>query len=892
MLVKQIVSVKSIPLWVLFFVTVSCGRTSMDQWSEMVPESVLAVIVPEDNRSLEDFLNAQFVPLLDDITPSAFQLITNIQENSGSPIRVNALLLYPDTSNEWQPLWIINQVSGLKSHLTSQYQRDFEQNRYDFLGITIEKLFLADRILFLVEIGDYTLFSESSLAIESVLRTVRGRENSLNLHQLNLTGGSIILNTPAMDVWTKQMAQVSVRPYLNDIFEGSTPVILQLNQTANREWNWQLSGNMQLQSDRSTLIKSVSSAPENFTLDRFIPISAAAFSIFRLEPDAVIQVDHELSHAVDQYLESNLATIQTIQQDLGNEVAFVSFAESGPASTSEYLFLRSIRNPSAFRAFLDDLAERNLIIKDNSTYSINSQILAKLFGSDMNPMENFYLSLFDQVISIAQRNGLAESVGGDSERRRVMFYDDDYSRIRNSLGGSLSSIFYMNSPRFGRYIQPWLYPQNYFNRVVSNLDDFIIATRLQPGGNELEITISNFERELSQRPNQEQWTFPLGDSDLTGKPLFANLTGSVREEIIFSTLNSSVYVLASDGTAVIQTSTLGDIPVGSPVVYDWYGNNQKVIMQAAGDKVYAWNSSGDLLPNFPVSVGEEITTPLTVLDFTGNGVAEMIVATADRRIHILNARGQAINGWPQSTNSIVRYAPLITELNGTKSLFAFAENTLHGWYVNGLRRTGFPQFLPSQMQGRPEKFEDHLLGAGLDGNLYSIGLQPLFADSLSTTHPSEILQVQSLVVSNNSLNVTPSRAEILYRDISGTQLVRNNLIILQSSNGSIFLYQPNGELVFTRSLGQPSSETHRPIILDINGDSRQDLVALADFGRLYAWDILNGQRHLDLPTTGMSYPVIRDYFGDGYMEIIALTRNGIQCWTIYSTRFESQSEVQ
>lgn len=892
MLVKQIFSIKATPFWLLFFVTISCGRTSTEQWVDMVPESTLAVIVPDENYSLSEFLTAQYLPLLDDITPSAFQIITNVQENSTSPITVNALLLYPDTSNDWQPLWITDHVSGLKSRLTSLYQRDFEQNQYDFLGTTIEKIFLADRILFLVEIGDYTLFSESSLAIESVLRTVNGRENSLYISQQDVTDGTIILNTPALDTWAKQMAQVTFRPFLNDIFRGSSPVILELNQSDNSDWNWQFRGNMQLQTDRSTLLKSVSTDPENFTLDQFIPISAAAFSIFRLEPEVFIDQDFEAISSTDQFLKSNPGTIESLKLDLGNEVAFVAFAESGPTSNSEYLFLRSVRNPASLREFLDDLSDRDLIIKDNNTYNIGSQILGKLFGSEMNTMESFYLTLFDQVISIAQRNGLAESIGGDSERRRVMYFDDDYTKVRNSLGGSLSSIFYMHSPRFSLYIQPWLYPQNYLSRVLSNLDDFVVATRLNSENNELEITISNFEREMSERPNQEQWTFPFGDSDLSGKPQFVNLSGSVREEIVFSAQNNSVYVLASDGTVVVQNSTNDDVPIGSPVVYDWYGNNQNVIMQAAGDKVYAWNRNGDLLPNFPVSVGEEITTPLTVMDFTGNGIAEMILATADRNIHVLNARGQAINGWPQSTNSVVRYSPLITDLNATKSLFVFAENTLHGWYVNGLRRTGFPQFLPSQMQGRPEKYGNHLLGAGLDGNLYSIGMEPLFSDSLSTTYQSELLQVQSLTVSNNSLNVTPNQAEILYRELNGTQLIRNNLIIVQSSNGSIFLYQPNGELVFTRSLGQPSSETHRPIIIDINGDGRQDLVALADFGRLYAWDILSGQRHLDLPTTGMSHPVISDYFGDGNIDIIARTRNGIQSWTIYSTRFETISETQ
>ena len=876
----------------LFFVAVSCGRTSVSHWSDMVPNSTLAVIVPEHNHTLNDFLSVPYLPILDDTTPSVFQIITTVQENSSSQINVDALLLFPDTSNDWQPLWITNRIPGLKSHLTSTYQRDFEQNRYTFLGTTIEKLFISDRILFLVEIGDYALYSESSLAIESAIRTAKRRGDAIDLHRRDAVAGSMILNTPAMDIWAKQMAQVTYRPFLHDIFYGSSPITFILDSGENSPWNWQFTGNMTLRRDPSKLMESVSSTPTNFTLDRYIPVTAAAFSIFRLKPVTDIQSESEYVHQTDLFIESNPNSFQGVFQELGDEVAFVSFAESGPTGSSEFLFLRSIKNQTPIRQFLDDLTERNLILRDNNTYIIDSQIIGKWFGSEMNPMENFYLTLYDQVIAISQRKGLSESIGGDTERRRVMFYDDDYSKIRSSLGGALSSIFYMDADRFSLYIQPWLYPQNYFSRVVSNLDDFIVATRLQPDGNLLEVTISNFERERSERPFREMWTFPVDGSDLTGEPIFANLTGSVREEIIFSTVSGSVYVLASDGTAVIQVSTNDDIPIGSPVVYDWYGNNQNVVMQAAGNKVYAWNQNGDLLPNFPVSVSEEITTPLSVLDFTDNGVAEMILGTADRNIHILNARGQAINGWPQSTNSVVRHEPLIAELNGSRSLFVFAENALHGWNVNGLQRSGFPQFLPAQMQGRPEIFENHLLGAGLDGNLYSVGLQSLFSDSLSTSHRSDLTYIQSLVVSNNSLNATPSHTEILYRELNSAELVRNRLLILQSSNGSLFLYKPNGELVFTRSLGQPSSGNRGPFILDINGDNRQDLVAVADFGRLYAWDILSGRRHIDLPTTGMRYPVIKDYFGDGNMEIIAQTRNGIQCWTIYFTRFENLSESQ
>src|SRR5690625_7575735 len=107
-------------------------------------------------------------------------------------------------------------------------------------------------------------------------------------------------------------------------------------------------------------------------------------------------------------------------------------------------------------------------------------------------------------------------------------------------------------------------------------------------------------------------------------------------------------------------------------------------MQAAGNKIYAWNASGSPLPNFPVILREEITTPLQVADVTRDGVAEMIVATADRQVHILDARGDAISGWPRTANSQIQAQPLLAEVGGQRSIFAFAETRLYGGHVRAL----------------------------------------------------------------------------------------------------------------------------------------------------------------------------------------------------------------
>lgn len=871
------------------FLISSCTGPNVDHWSEFVPKSTFFVLVPDQDGSIDQILSLPYAPLMDDITPSAMQLITNVQDHANNQISVDALLIHPSSADEWQPVWITKTVRGLPNKLTGTYQKEYEQNQYNFKGHTIEKLFFGERVLFMFSFGDWTLFSQSSFSIESVLRSLNRTEEAMQLTEEQIVPGSIIMNTETMDEWAQQVSQAINRPFLEDVFAGSSPISLQQSPTNGEEFQWQLQGNMEVQGNSSSLVSYLTQPATSFTLDRFIPVNASGFSIFRVPQQALEDSENvEIQKELDQHLQSTPGDWHAIQQSLGQEAAFVSFANSGPASSSEYLFLRSIQDPGSIRSALDRLSEEELAIKDSSTYFLNSHLLGKLFGSDVFPIDDFYVTVNEDVVAMSQRKGLAESISGDASRRRVIYYDDGYSAIRNSLPNPLSSIHYINSESFGTYVQPWLAPQNYIGNLLSNLDEFVISTRLEPGSNSVDVRLTSFEQQTENSPFTEQWTFPLNEAEISGSPVLANITGSQRDEVIFSTENGYVYALATDGTAILQATTENDVPIGPPVVYDWYGNNQNIIMQAAGNKVYAWNQSGTLLPNFPIRLDENISTPLSIADITGNGVAEMIVATTDRNMHILNARGQEINGWPQATNSVVEATPLIAEVNNRQSLFAFSENTLHSWNVNGELRQTYPVFLTSQMQGSPHNYGNSILGSGLDGNLYSVGRTPLFSGSLANLVSENMLSVQSLQVTNSSLNTSPSSQETLMMNET-EELVQQNLILLQSTNGSVFLYDDSGQLRFTQSMGQPSSANFSPIVQDINGDQRDDLIALSDFGRLYAWDILSGDRHNNLPTAGMSYPVISDFLGNGRQEIIARTRDGLQCWTInYTERISSE----
>jgi len=879
-------------LALLVFITlgVGCSQNAV-HWSELVPRSALFVVVSAENSTINDLLDQPYIPLFDGISPSAMQLLSDINQHETDDAIVEAMILYPDTSEDWQPIWILQSVDELMEYLKEKYQEQFTQNRYDFENFTVEKLFIADRELFAVDIGSYMLMSESSYGIEQSIRTLSGNHPSMGLRRDQTQPGLFIANTPSLDTWIMQMAEISYRPELLNIFNGSEPVALSFgNSEDNSELNWFLGGSLELQNNPAAILKSIQGPPKIFSLDKYISSNAAAFTILQLEPQTELPSDSAPSEFdLDQYLKEHPEQLRSISSSLDDELAFVTFAESGAESTSEYMFLRKLKDPSALRSALSALSSAaGGIRQDENSFTVQSRWLGWLFGSEMNKMTGFYITITDGVAILAQRRGLAESVSGDADRRRVMFYDDDYMMVRDNLENELSSLTYVDARQFGTYIKPWLKPQNYVSAIVSNLDLLVISSISADNGSTLDVEIASFQREVTDESFRERWVFPVSSNEITGKPLLADITASGRNEIIFSTNNGDLYVIATDGTEVFRTDTGTDVPVGPPVVFDWYGNNQNVILQAAGNKIYAWNMNGSLLPNFPISLNEDISTPLTIEDITRNGIAEIILATADRNLHILNSRGQAISGWPQSVNSVITDKPLITTIGEERLIFAVSENAVHGWQVSGQVRDGFPVFLDTPLNGSPVSHGNHLLGGGRDGSLYSIGSSTLFSDTLSTMVSSDDIIVQKLQVSPNPINAVVLARNTLIRNEG--EFVREDLIVVQSSNGSLFLYNNDGELRFTKSMGQPSSSDTGPQIIDIDRDQRQDIVSVADFGRLYAWNILTEERLYGLPTSGMQYQLITDLYGDGNNEIIAFTSEGLRCWTILNTTTESEQE--
>ena len=420
----------------------------------------------------------------------------------------------------------------------------------------------------------------------------------------------------------------------------------------------------------------------------------------------------------------------------------------------------------------------------------------------------------------------------------------------------------------------------HWRHCFRGFDGAMMQMQRIPQSNRTRFVLNTFTLEGQEQPYEELWVWPLSSDSLVSTPIAVDVVGSSTQEVLATTVNGTVIAVAFDGTEVFRVQTGMDIPVGSPLVYDWYGNGQKIIMQAAGTKIYAWNTNGLLLPQFPIEVGEEITTPLLVTDVLRNGIPELVIGTAARSVHVLDGRGQNVRGWPQKVNASVRSTILHTQWEGDWALVAHAENSVHSWNSEGEVKEGYPIFFPAPLLSDPFVYDDQWRGTGADGVFYGFDTKPIWSDSSRQILQlqQDSLKIQGIPVSTAPLLSLTHYPSVLLRDSTG--FFRKDIYAMVSESGSVFLYTDEADLIANFAMGQSATSHSNLRIVDMDGDNNLDIGLAGNFGRLFAWTIITQERLFDLPTASIRYPIFVDLNGDGQQELVALTRDGLRCWTV------------
>ncbi len=881
---------------IAFSVLSGCGNSieADKPWTDLIPAEAPVTYKLKNPQPIDSLLASSFAPFLNDITASSVRQISEITSGDASGLSTHALYLFPSTANHWKPVWITRGDASYMKRLRKKFSEKYTQNEYFFKDQRIQIVRLQQRKIFVTRIGPWILLSENSLALEESIRSYTGISPALKVSASQLKGPKLILNTPYLDQWVKQLSQVTYRPSIDNIFMGTEPIVMDLTSyPSSSDKLLTMTGVLSIKPEEtSVLVESITTQNASFQTDAYIPKQAASYGIFHLSPSLAPPKQVPRASELDSLLMNNASLYRRVAETLHPEYAIGMFSESGYLSKGEHFFLRRLSNKDQLRENLEQFTEQGLINYSQNIYNVTSQVLARLFGSSLSTFDEFYLGFADGVLVMSKRRGLTESVISDWRRGRVISEQEMHQTILKNMDPPLSALVVAEGRRFLQFIEPYLSPDHYVDALVSQFDVLSMGFRKQ-SDNQTALQLDTYKLPETTAPYREKFAYALSGTEITAQPVLADIGGSPRKEIIFATRAGKVHGLASDGTEILQTSTGTQTPVGPPLVYDWYGNGQNIILQAAGDKIYGWNTRGNSLPQFPMQLNETISAPPQIADVNRDGIPELIVATSNRKLHVLDGRGQNIAGWPQKTNSIINTSPVFKKINQHWSVVAFAANTMHAWLPDGNLRPGFPKFIQATFRGKPLVVDNHIYGNAADGHLYAISETPPFADSISTVpqtaSEADSLKVTSVQLSDRGLTGTPSshtlslklqREDTLQTGQTSDQTVRDTYLLTASSDGTIYFIGTNGNIRQTYRIKQTLSMETDPFVGDLHKDNSFEVFVLSRFGRLFTWNLDSGRRSFNLPTQSMQFPLITDIDEDGNLDLIAQSQNGIRCWVL------------
>ncbi len=884
--------------FLILIIAAGCSDDSGDRgWWSAIPEEVPVVLLYHD-ANLDEALEGQRMMAMEELSDMRTETISAIRERISAPVRLKAVGLYPTPPHQLQPLFIVDDPGpGLRT-IAEPFRREFAENSYRFHGNRIHILHLDRQKLYAAQIRDQIFLSRNSAAVENSVLAYKGEHPGIEIDESAMSGGSYLLNTPQLSRWLGLLGAPRYLPRFAGMFEGAGPAVITVSGDRHDDplLDVSLSGSIPLDMrEASGFITTFSAEPGSSDLDRYIPTDAAFFAIFHQAPQTRMPEELPLAGRLDSLLLADRELLGRLGATLEHPVAFVTFEASGFLSVGEHMYLRRLQDPTGFQRILRDLHRDGYIDENNDVFHVNSNVLGRLLGGTQSRLTDFYVMRSANAAVVTKRSGLARRIDQDRRRRAVVYYDDAYMRIRERHPESVSVWMYSRTEPLLNYLSPMLNPQNHARFLGSLMDTG--AMSLVREGDRLALRMDTYFSEDRTEPVRDVWVFDLRGSRITGKPLFANIGGGARDEILVATESNQIFGIAADGTGFLEINTGNDLPIGSPLVYDWYANNQYAILIAAGNKIYAWNTRGVPLPNFPVTMEERITAPLALADVARDGRPEMIVATADRKVHVLDQRGRNIQGWPQDVNIQVSQQPVFRDFGDGHSVWVTAGNGLFAFSPRGNLRDGYPVFIESDF-GPVTFHRNHILAGAADGHLYAIGPDPFFADSLavplnngldngldadqepvtaagagSGTH-----HVRRVYVGNAPILNAPI-VQTLTIDHPGAQRVRERMIGVQTQDGNLFLLNEAGHLRMARNMGQQSASYANMLITDLNGNGRPDMLGVSANGRVYAWEIESGEPVPHIPSASTRFPVVIDILGNGQPELIGQTRDGLRCWS-------------
>ncbi|MGD9145925.1 MAG: VCBS repeat-containing protein [Anaerolineae bacterium] len=316
----------------------------------------------------------------------------------------------------------------------------------------------------------------------------------------------------------------------------------------------------------------------------------------------------------------------------------------------------------------------------------------------------------------------------------------------------------------------------------------------------------------------------------------------------------------------------------------------EIVVGSEAGKLFAWNAAGDDARGFPVDLGYRLWASPAVSTEPGTPDAggQAIAIGSLEQMHLLDARGQPLDGWPQPIygwpDATAAFAPL-AEGQGILTVTTLtpgdpSRGWLYAWRENGSLLPGFPVELPMDSDSSPAVADFDGDGrwwivAGDDAgwlHVVDTGGQERPNFPVRTAGPGAGPTPTPHPPGGNIYSIEASPA---VADLDGDGRLE---IAAGSWDGRMYLWDDGGQLLQGWPIAVNDQIISSAALVDLDGDERLDIVVGSKDGHLYGWTVegttLPGFPY-DLGAPVFSSPWVGDLEGDGQADIVVGANNGI-----------------